>query len=220
MSDLYSIYEDSLNIILRNINRIIDSIKNLSKEKTENALNEAHNNLKEADRVVNKQYINSLAEADGTRSGVREEQYDTTYHFKQSNISHNNQFRYSQNEVEEAKSKFLKLQDDYINKKSQDALMILDYIDASATRKLQGKRLISNEDRFEALEQSSKSSKAYNDDDNDTQRNRNDEVFHNTNDSSSLMSQLGRKVNRNCIIAVFILLLVLIISIALCFIFL
>lgn len=61
MSDLYSIYEDSLNIILRNINRIIDSIKNLSKEKTENALNEAHNNLKEADRVVNKQYINSLS---------------------------------------------------------------------------------------------------------------------------------------------------------------
>lgn len=53
MSDLYSIYEDSLNIILRSINQIIDSMKNLSKEKTENALNEAHNNLKEADHVVN-----------------------------------------------------------------------------------------------------------------------------------------------------------------------
>lgn len=98
--------------------------------------------------------------------------------------------------------------------------MILDSIDESSTRKLQRKRLISNEDSFESLEQRSKSSKVYNDDDNDSQRNRNDEVFHNTNDSSSLMSQLGRKVNRNCIIAAFILLLVLIISIALCFIFL
>lgn len=52
MSDLFSIYEDSLNIVIKNIHQIIDSMKNLSKDKTENALNEAHNSLKEADRIV------------------------------------------------------------------------------------------------------------------------------------------------------------------------
>ena len=52
MSDLFAIYEDSLNIVLKQITSITSSMKNLSKEKTENALNEAHNNLKEANRIV------------------------------------------------------------------------------------------------------------------------------------------------------------------------
>jgi hypothetical protein len=52
MSDLFSIYEDSLNIVLKNISTIIENINNLSKDKTESALNDAHNNLKEADRIV------------------------------------------------------------------------------------------------------------------------------------------------------------------------
>ena len=54
MSDLFSIYEDSLNIVLRNITTIIESMNNLSKEKTETALNDAHSNLKEAERIVRK----------------------------------------------------------------------------------------------------------------------------------------------------------------------
>lgn len=57
MSDLFSIYEDSLNIVLKNISQIISSMKNLSKEKTENALNEAHSNLKEADRIIKQMEI-------------------------------------------------------------------------------------------------------------------------------------------------------------------
>ena len=52
MSDLFSIYEDSLNIVLRNITTIIETMNNLSKEKTETALSDAHNNLKEAERIV------------------------------------------------------------------------------------------------------------------------------------------------------------------------
>ena len=52
MSDLFSIYEDSLNIVIKNVGKIMNSMNNLSKEKTESALNEAHNNLKEANRIV------------------------------------------------------------------------------------------------------------------------------------------------------------------------
>jgi hypothetical protein len=52
MSDLFSIYEDSLNIVLKNISTIVETMNNLSKEKTESALDNAHNNMKEADRIV------------------------------------------------------------------------------------------------------------------------------------------------------------------------
>lgn len=58
MSDLFSIYEDSLNIVLRNITIIIETMNNLSKEKTESALNDAHNNLKEAERIVKIYFLN------------------------------------------------------------------------------------------------------------------------------------------------------------------
>lgn len=53
MSDLFAIYEDSLNIVLRNITSIISSMNHLSKEKTEQALNEANSYFDEADRIVN-----------------------------------------------------------------------------------------------------------------------------------------------------------------------
>lgn len=52
MSDLFSIYEDSLNSVLRNITSVIEIMHNLSKEKTESALNETNSNVKEAERIV------------------------------------------------------------------------------------------------------------------------------------------------------------------------
>lgn len=52
MSDLFSLYEDNLNAKLINITQGINSIKNLSKEQSENALNQLHNDLKEAERIV------------------------------------------------------------------------------------------------------------------------------------------------------------------------
>lgn len=52
MSDLFSLYEDSLNIVMRKVITIIESISNLSKDKTESALSDAHGNLKEAERIV------------------------------------------------------------------------------------------------------------------------------------------------------------------------
>jgi hypothetical protein len=55
MSDLFSLYEDSLNIVIRKVYSIIESMSNLSKEKAEGALDDAHNNLKEADRIVIKE---------------------------------------------------------------------------------------------------------------------------------------------------------------------
>lgn len=52
MSDLFSLYEDSLNGVLRRINHVSDTIKNLSKEKTESALVDGENSIKEAEKIV------------------------------------------------------------------------------------------------------------------------------------------------------------------------
>lgn len=78
MSDLFSIYEDSLNIVLKNITTVIESMNNLSKEKTESALNDAHNNLKEADRIV--KFIIKLCllvKTDGSRN-IKCQEYQLT----------------------------------------------------------------------------------------------------------------------------------------------
>lgn len=52
MSDLFSLYEDSLNIVMRKITNVVETLSNLSKDKTEAALADANNNLKEAERIV------------------------------------------------------------------------------------------------------------------------------------------------------------------------
>jgi hypothetical protein len=52
MSDLFSLYEDSLNIVLRKITTVVENIPNLSKEKTESALEDANTNIKEAEKIV------------------------------------------------------------------------------------------------------------------------------------------------------------------------
>lgn len=52
MSDLFSIYEDGLNIQLNRLRKINDTLGNLSKEKAESALIDADSNLQEAERIV------------------------------------------------------------------------------------------------------------------------------------------------------------------------
>lgn len=52
MSDLFSIYEDSLNGVLRRIYQVSDTLKNLSKEKSESAIFDGENSIKEADKIV------------------------------------------------------------------------------------------------------------------------------------------------------------------------
>jgi len=57
MSDLFSLYEDSLNVVLRRISSVSETLNNLSKEKKESALVDAENSIKEAERIVRKRNI-------------------------------------------------------------------------------------------------------------------------------------------------------------------
>ncbi len=64
MSDLFNIYEDNFNVVINRLQKIVDTIKNLSKgnhfvllEKTESAITDANNCFKEAEKLVTKLII-------------------------------------------------------------------------------------------------------------------------------------------------------------------
>ena len=52
MSDHFNHSEDNLNIKLNTLKKITDSFNNLSKEKTESAMNDAMSILAEIDKIV------------------------------------------------------------------------------------------------------------------------------------------------------------------------
>ena len=108
MSELFSIYEDSLNIQLRNISKILSIIKNLSKEKTENALDEINNNIKEANRIIKQMEDEILKKSDKEVS---------IYKTKIKNYKY---------ELETKKNELESFEEKYINQKSKEAIKILE----------------------------------------------------------------------------------------------
>ena len=108
MSELFSIYEDSLNIQLRNISKILSIIKNLSKEKTENALDEINNNIKEANRIIKQMEDEILKKSDKEIS---------IYKTKIRNYKY---------ELETNKKELETFEEKYIRQKSKDAIKILE----------------------------------------------------------------------------------------------
>ncbi len=108
MSELFSIYEDSLNIQLRNISKILGIIKNLSKEKTENALDEINNNINEANRIIKQMEDEILKKSDKEVS---------IYKTKIKNYKY---------ELETKKNELESFEEKYINQKSKEAIKILE----------------------------------------------------------------------------------------------
>ena len=108
MSELFSIYEDSLNIQLRNISKILGIIKNLSKEKTENALDEINNNINEANRIIKQMEDEIFKKSDKEVS---------IYKTKIKNYKY---------ELETKKNELESFEEKYINQKSKEAIKILE----------------------------------------------------------------------------------------------
>jgi hypothetical protein len=58
MSDLFNLYEDNFNAVINRLQKVVDTINNLSKgnlinpEKTESAITDANNCFKEAEKLV------------------------------------------------------------------------------------------------------------------------------------------------------------------------
>lgn len=108
MSNLFSIYEDSLNIHLKKISKILSIIKNLSKEKTENALEEVQNNIKEVNKI-----IEEMEEEIKNKSEIEKLKYKT-------------KIRNYKYELEKNKRDFEKFEEKHINEKCKEAIKILE----------------------------------------------------------------------------------------------
>lgn len=104
MSDLFSIYEDSFNILTHGVNKLIESLGNLSKEKTEQALNDANSQLLEAENHLKKMELE--CEANFGKNSDRLKLKVNNY----------------KNEFRNLKSRFTAQQALYIDKKSEEAL--------------------------------------------------------------------------------------------------
>lgn len=186
MSDLFNIYEDSFNVLLNRVNKVIDSISNLSKEKSEQALQEANLNLTEAESHLKRMEI----ECD-SGFGKNIERLK----IKVSNYK---------NEYSNTKSKLYQHLEQYINKKTDVRLGNLDA------------NLIDNEESFhqsEKLEQGKRTalfiensakqvsnSLAVNTDKMKQINGRTVELDSNIEDSDNIMTRMIRRNNKNRLI--------------------
>ena len=102
MSDLFSIYEDSFNVLLHRVSKVTESMGNLSKEKTEQAINEANLNLTEAESHLKRMELecDSGFGKNIDRLKLKVKNY--------------------KNEYGKVKDNLYKLQEQYINRKSNE----------------------------------------------------------------------------------------------------
>ena len=121
MSDLFDIYEDSLKIVIKNVQANIDK-QNI----TENELELLHTNITEAKRII--------------------KQIDVEISSNTTTISQSEKIKYRNyaNEIDKLNKKFLKLQDKYIKKKNND-ILAFDGIEVSANKQAQKMNLLENE---------------------------------------------------------------------------
>ena len=121
MSDLFDIYEDSLKIVIKNVQANIDK-NNI----TENDLELLHTNITEAKRII--------------------KQIDVEMSWNTTTISQSEKIKYRNyaNEIDKLNKKYLKVQERYIKRKNNDILSF-DGIEVSANKKAQKMNLLENE---------------------------------------------------------------------------
>ena len=121
MSDLFDVYEDSLKIVIKNVQANIDK-NNI----TENDLELLHTNITEAKRII--------------------KQIDVEISSNTTTISQSEKIKYRNyaNEIDKLNKKYLKVQERYIKRKNNDILSF-DGIEVSANKKAQKMNLLENE---------------------------------------------------------------------------
>ena len=109
----FSTYEDNLIILLNKLSETIETFNTLSREQAENAILETNSKINNCKDILNKmeEYINNLKAKDEEKNELNKKllNYKTEYH--------------------EILNKFKEIQDNYINKKTENALMDDNLID-------------------------------------------------------------------------------------------
>ena len=121
MSEIFSIFEDSLKIVLKNINKSLNksSLKDDDMEKL-------HFNMKEAQRIIR--------------------QMELEINSKNNEVPKDLKTRYNnyKNQIDEYNVKYSKIQELYIQNKNQNSLAF-DFTDIDSSKKIQKESLIDNE---------------------------------------------------------------------------
>ena len=121
MSEIFSIFEDSLKIVLKNIN------KSLNKSSlNDDDMEKLHFNMKEAQRIIR--------------------QMELEINSKNNEVPKDLKTRYNnyKNQIDEYNVKYSKIQELYIQNKNQNSLAF-DFTDIDSSKKIQKESLIENE---------------------------------------------------------------------------
>lgn len=104
MSELFEMYEENFNELLKKVKNIINSMSNLSREKSESAIKQADTHLSEA-----KQYLKKL-DIEASTGNNKEKLYTKIKSYNQ--------------EYNKIESEYLKAANNYINVKSNEAIYL------------------------------------------------------------------------------------------------
>ena len=121
MSEIFSIFEDSLKIVLKNIKKSINK-----SSLNDNDMEKLHFNMKEAQRIIR--------------------QMELEINSKNNEVPKDLKTRYNnyKNQIDEYNVKYSKIQELYIQNKNQNSLAF-DFTDIDSSKKIQKESLIENE---------------------------------------------------------------------------
>lgn len=188
MSDSFSLYEDNLNQVMDQLRKIIKTFTTLSKEKAESALTNATSLIKQGDSLLRqmKLEISSNPSLSSLTSKVK---------------NFNNEF-------DNLKLSFEKVQNSYISKKAENAIIL--GTDKSNTQTIDQKiELIENEDN---TKESQKEEKVEIHNIFDSKEDKTD-IMQSLPDENDLNIKIGQKNHKKMIIVIVIIIVVLIVGI-------
>ena len=188
MSDSFSLYEDNLNQVMDQLRKIIKTFTTLSKEKAESALTNATSLIKQGDSLLRqmKLEISSNPSLSSLTSKVK---------------NFNNEF-------DNLKLSFEKVQNSYISKKAENAIIL--GTDKSNTQTIDQKiELIENEDN---MKESQKEEKVEIHNIFDSKEDKTD-IMQSLPDENDLNIKIGQKNHKKMIIVIVIIIVVLIVGI-------
>jgi len=127
MSDLFMLYEENLNRIVKKVENVLNTFNNLSKDKSESTMKETENSVKELERIIKQMELESSS-------------------LNKSNNPLSSKVKNYKINFDVLRRNFLKLQDNYNTKKSQESLLGTEEDVGSPNQSnIQKQKLIENE---------------------------------------------------------------------------
>jgi len=127
MSDLFMLYEENLNRIVKKVENVLNTFNNLPKDKSENMIKDTENSVKEVERIIKQMELESST-------------------LNKSNNPLSSKVKNYKINFDALRRNFLKLQDNYYTNKSQESLLgTEENVRSPNQSNIQKQKLIENE---------------------------------------------------------------------------